>query len=368
MIYYLSIGLIGIFSIITQSQIQGILGSKKLYTYLTIASFLLFIVLGGLRFEVGADWEPYGTLFEETTNWSATITSRVETLFSLFMLLCKFFSNSYLVFIFLLFTISFILKFITIKRYSPDIHLSLCIYLFTVFLIYDINGLRQGLAIGILFQTIPFIINRKFLNFMLLVLMATFCHISAIIFFPFYFIANFKISNRNLFFSLAPIIGLSFLAGRSLESSVLFQNLLTADRLLHYSVYLTPQYQNADESFFSVALLQRLFIFIIFLHYYDRIKAEERLKLLLRNGYFASVIIFIIFSFSSEFSARLGFYYKSLEIIIIPMLVSSPSSRVERLVLASLFIAFCFAGTFRLLSLPDGHLLPYHNILTNLLF
>ena len=361
-------GTIGLFSIISQFMQNGIFRRKKLYIYLLVISFTLVFILGGLRFEVGADWEPYNLLFEETTSWSAVITSRVEMLFSMFILIFKFFSNSYSVFILLLFSLSFGLKSISIKRYSPDIHLSLCVYLFTVFLIYDINGLRQGLAIGILFQSIPFILNRRFLGFLILIAIATLCHISAVIFLPFYFLANLKFSNRNLLIALIPLVGMAFEVGRLLESSIIFQNLLTADRFLHYSVYLSAQYQNADDSLLSIALLQRLFVFIMFLQYYDRIKVDDKLKLLLRNGYFISLIIFIVFSFSSEFSARLGFYYKSLEMLIIPMIVSGPARRAERLVLTLLFIAFCFAGTFRLLSLPDGHLLPYQNVITNLLF
>jgi len=101
-------------------------------------------------------------------------------------------------------------------------------------------------------------------------------------------------------------------------------------------------------------------MFIINFH---RINTDEKIKLLLRNGYFFSIVLFLLFSFSSEFAARLSFYYKALEIVIVPLIVYSFSKSYQRLSFLILFTAFSIFGIYRLLSLPDGYLIPYNNII-----
>lgn len=358
MIYYLIISVLSLFSLF--KQVNHKTRNIKL---LTIISFVFLVMVGGFRYQVGADWESYERLFFSLVNWSDVIVAREEILFTTFMYSIKNLFNNYSVFVFILFVVSFSLKYNIIKCYSPDIFLSLMVYLYTLFLIYDINGLRQGLSIGIVLQGIPFILNRKLCNFLILIIIASLCHISALLFLPLYYLAKMQISNKILLLSFIPVMGVSFQVGNILQFSSAFQNFLAIEKFVHYSVYTTDVYKNSSDFILNIALFQRLFIFALFMFYYKQIKIKDDLKLLLRNGYFISIIIFVMFSFSSEFSARLGFYYKSLELIIIPLIVSCPSKCCDRIILLSIFIIFCLVGTYRLLSLTDGNLLPYDNIL-----
>ena len=364
MIYYSILGCLSFFSLSRQVNHQLF---NKLYScrpLIILISFFPFVIIGGLRYEVGADWGPYQKLFDRLADWRSVFEAREEILFSGLMFIIKSMFHDFSIFIFVLFLVSFSLKYSIIRRYSPDIFVSLMVYLYTVFLIYDVNGLRQGLAIGIVLHGVPYILKRKLLPFLALTIMASFFHISALIFVPLYYLARIQISNKILMLSLIPLIVISLQIGSVLQHNSIFQSFLEIERFLHYATYLTDAYHNANESFLNIALFQRLFIFLLFMYYYKKIMFSEDIKLLLRNGYFASIIIFIIFSFSSEFSARLGFYYKSLEILIIPMLVSCPIKRSERLMLLGVFIVFCLFGIYRLLSLPfEGYLLPYKNIL-----
>lgn len=365
MVYYLLLALLALCTLSRIVVPTDRWRQLRLTPFLIGLALLAFLVVGGLRHEVGADWEPYRLLYERLTSWSAAREAREEILFCTGMFLGRMAGLSYATFIFLLFLLSFGLKARIFRSHSPDLFLSLGVYAFTVLLIYDLNGMRQGLAIGILLQTIPFTLERRILPYLVLLAVASLCHISALIFAPMFWIARIELGNRKLLLGLPLILGGLLGLSKVLGSSAILQDLLSAERFLHYSVYTTDAYRNANENFLNAALLQRLTTFLLFLYYYPRMRAETPLKLLLRNGYLASVAIFTLLSFSSEFSARLGYYYKSLEMLMIPMVVWAPERKIERFLLATFFFALCAIGTSRLLSLPDGMLLPYRNLLTH---
>jgi hypothetical protein len=360
MIYYVSILLLSLFSFANQ------LNNKNKYLKIFgVLCFCYLVVLGGLRYQVGTDWNTYHRLFTESSNWKDVYLTKQEILFSIFMYCVKLLINSYSFFIFATFLFAFSVKYYVIQYYSPDIFLSCIIYFFTVFMIYDVNGLRQGIAIGFILLSISSILKEKPFHYLITVTVAVLFHYSAFIFYPFYFLARVQIKNKTLMWSFV-VLALFAIPLRSLiENSAIVQNIMLTESLMHYADYFgnVAFDPRPTSSIFNIALLQRLFTLIAFLFYYKQIQIDEKMKLLLRNGYFISIVIFIVFSFSSQISARLSFHYKALEIIMIPLIVSSPIKVNQRLLLLLVFISFSIFGIYRLLSLPDGHLLPYDNLL-----
>lgn len=358
MIYYLTILFLFLFSFLNHFRLD-----KFGINLLIAAIFIFFIFLGGFRFEVGADWGSYRELFINISNWNDLFYTRVEPLFMLFGFLTKNIMNNYSFFIFIFFTVSFSLKFNFIRVYSPDIFLSLIIYFFTLFLIYDVNGLRQGMALGLTLFSTKYILNRNNYKFLLILLIACLFHTSAIIFIPFYYLSRIKISNRILSISLFLIVALSIPLRYFFKNSELFQSLILIDSFKHYSVYTTSEDYKLDIPILSVAVFQRIFIMLFFILSYQRIKVEENVKLLFRNAYFIGIVLFLLFSFSSEFAARLSFYYKAFEIAMIPLIVYSFPRFHQKIILLLLFTCLAIFGTYRLLSIPYGYLLPYNNLL-----
>lgn len=316
-----------------------------------------------MRFEVGADWDPYKELFINISNWKDLFNSREEPLFMIFSYFVKNIINDYSFFIFIFFTISFYTKFYFIRIFSPDIFLSLIIYFYTLFLIYDVNGLRQGMALGLTMISIKYILDRNIYKFLAILLAASLFHTSAIIFIPFYYLSRIKINNRTIFISLLLVVALSIPLRQVLKNSQIFQNLIQIDSFKHYSVYTTDEDYKLDIPILSVAVFQRIFIFLLFMITYSRIKVEEKTKLLFRNGYFIGMVLFLILSFSSEFAARLSVYYKAFEIAMIPLVVYSFPKNHQKLFFLILFTLFATFGIYRLLSIPYGYLLPYNNII-----
>ena len=144
-----------------------------------------------------------------------------------------------------------------------------------------------------------------------------------------------------------------------LKSSLL-DYLFTFQRLSGYENFLFNSERNTSIPILSLAVFQRFVIFYIFWFYYEKLKCDKKLKNLLLNGYVISLIIFLVFSFSSEFAARLGFYYKSLELLIIPLIVSSQIKIINRVLLLILFLIYVIIAVYRLLSVDGNGLIPYN--------
>ncbi|MFK1805304.1 EpsG family protein [Bacteroides fragilis] len=66
------------------------------------------------------------------------------------------------------------------------------------FLIFDVNGLRQGLAIGFILYSCKFIFSRNIWGFLFMIILATLSHSSAIVFFSCLFFAKHSIFYKEI--------------------------------------------------------------------------------------------------------------------------------------------------------------------------
>jgi len=358
MIYYFILILLAFFSLYNLSNLN-----RNQNRYIRLFSFLMFIVVGGLRYSVGTDWSQYEVTFNSLESVGDIFTAREEKLFMVFMYISKKIINSYSFFVFAFFSVAFYLKYIIFKRYSTDIFLSLIIYFFTLFLIYDLNGIRQGMALAFVFLSIPLLLNKKPFLFILIILIGSLFHISAIIFLPFYWMSKFKISKKSMILIIAASLIVSIPIRVIVENSDYLQLFLAMDSFSHYSFYVTDDIAARDVSILSIAVFQRVFIFVLFIINFDKIKASDELKSLLLNGYFVSILLFVFLSFSADLAARSSFYYKSLEILMIPLIVTCQTKLTSRMLLFLIFFLFATVGAYRILEIPNGGLIPYQFII-----
>ncbi|MDD4968795.1 MAG: EpsG family protein [Paludibacter sp.] len=358
MIYYFTLIFLSVFSMYELHR----LGNTKNEIGIVLC-FLLILILGGLRFQVGTDWNTYNNIFRGTQTFTDVLHSQREKLFMTFLFFSKRIYNNYSFFIFSFFAISFSLKFQFIKKYSSDIFLSLIIYFFTLFIIYDINQIRQGMALAFVLLSTSAILDRKIFRFIILIFIASLFHLSAIVFIPAYWISKIRISPKTIFIVLGLSLSFSLTISAIIENSSIVQALLKTETFSHYSTYINNANFIKELSILSIGVMQRILIFLLFLFYFDNIKAKENLKYLLLNGYFISIVIFIFLSFSAELAARLSFYYKALEILIVPYIVTSQKLIQNRIILFILFFALSILAIYRLLDVHNNGLIPYNSIL-----
>ncbi len=365
LIYYFLILCLGGASLFVGLTPRDQPGRDKLYAAMVVAALAGLVLVGGLRKNVGTDWDSYQILFAQFSSWRSVWEAREEVLFCSLMYVSRLIFDNFYFCIFVIFALTFILKAKIIIRLSPDVFLSLCVYCYTLFMIYDLNGLRQGLAMAFLFLAIPFVLARKLKLFLVFVFLASLCHLTAVVFLPFYFIGRINLDNRKMILVFLAAMLLAWQVSHVIQYNSYVQAFLALEQFSHYNYYVSGEDVVVGSQIFSPAFFQRVIILLLFMVYFGKIKAKLEFKLLLRNAYIVSILLFILFNFSADLSTRLSFYFKSMEIFMVPMVATSPESKQERLLLTLFFILLCLVGVNRLLAIPHGQLVPYHNLITN---
>ena len=94
------------------------------------------------------------------------------------------------------------------RRYSPNYWLSFFFFIAsTDYLSWVQNGVRQFLAASILFLCVPLIAKKRFIPAIIIVLLVSLIHSSALIYLPFIFIINGRSWNMRTLFFIVGIIG-----------------------------------------------------------------------------------------------------------------------------------------------------------------
>lgn len=83
----------------------------------------------------------------------------------------------------------------TLKKYSDDYIFAVLFFITLGTYSFVFNGIRQGLAMGFFSLATPYILNRKILPYIIIVLFASLFHKSALVLLPFYFLAVLNIKD-----------------------------------------------------------------------------------------------------------------------------------------------------------------------------
>lgn len=346
MIYYILFFLIMFLSIFDLVKIN-----KNIKTYIFFVACFLIIVFGGLRDEVGTDWYNYKLLF---------LGEKTDVEYS-YIFLSNFFKSvncGYSSFLFFIFILAFYLKAKTLKKYSKYPIISLLVYIPTVLIIYDMNGIRQGLALGITLYSFKYIIEKNKIKFFLSILIATTIHISAIVFLPAFFISKLNIGNKmNLSVLLLMLLNLYF-------------NIMSKIIISLYSMFPYRFFQRVyDYSIISkednniMGLIQRLIIFIIAFYFLKRLENEDNNISYFIKFYTISTYIYILFYNFGIVASRGSAYYKIFELILIPLFLDLLKSKVLKIKIFFIIVLYLLLIINKYLKLENNGLVPYKNII-----
>jgi hypothetical protein len=161
---------------------------------------IVFILISGLRWKVGGDSFAYQELFEMNLDTKMGFFDlleenlKYEPFFLMFMVLCKAIINEFWFFqlchaIFINITI-----FYFIRRYCTLKFTGLLIYSFFFYFYFNMEILREAIAVCIFLWMYPFFVKRKWIKYYLLALVAIMFHYSALtlLFFPIFRNVTFK--------------------------------------------------------------------------------------------------------------------------------------------------------------------------------
>ena len=326
----------------------------------------IMMLLAGLRWNTGTDWDNYLYYFEYQVRDSTLGESGFEYFYELYIRFFTFITNNYT---WVLISTAFIIIFLTYKpilKFSPY-------PLFSLFLLYTYSfnssgfGYRQDLAIAITTFSIIFVYNRKFLKFVFFVIIATFFHQSAIIFVFAYWIPFIKWNRKTIFLI---ILGVFFLG---LAFSNVTNLALAFSDTAHDKVegYTTGSYEDSvgDTSNPYLVVIRgisnRLFLLVYIIILVKKYVHKENIKnvMFFLNLYLFGLILFLIASPIAVVFVRFTRYFDMYFILLIPLCLYYIPKRVRfNAVIILLFYTLIKFSLF--LALDEKVFVPYKSIFT----
>ena len=233
---------------------------KNLFVKILYWSTCLFLfMLSFLRWETGTDWVNYYNYFQRVL-YHPYEYDEFEVGFRVLNYAVRSFTNEYTVLLFFSGLMLFFFQSKAIKELSPFPLLSLtCLFASQA---ANILFVRQWMAIAILFYSIVYIKRRKFLPFLLLVLLAITIHRSAGIFIFAYWIFKAKISVKWMMIWLVSTVVFSLFI-QNLLNSLLgnLGNLVIEDKL---NTYLSESYNSGlNKEFINIYWLGTMLYFVM---------------------------------------------------------------------------------------------------------
>lgn len=278
-----------------------------------LLAILLPCLLAAIRYEVGTDYQNYYYYY---INHSSTsffdyyhlenkpvlgiwIFSKVAGLFQSFNLF---------LFLFALATYIPISHFILKHSKTIPVSLASFIYLMTIFT-SGLNIMKQTVAMSFIIVSLDYIKEKKIINFIFFILMASMFHSTAWVFLPFYFIqvdrkeetTSHNVRNGTL---------INILIVVSCIAACFFVDKITSLFGTHYAEYFSVKGDNANKSFYiSVVWL----VIILFLRH-SLLKRSEDNKLYIVC--YCIGVIFGSFGFSFVFGKRIAIYFSSVRFLL----------------------------------------------------
>ena len=172
--------------------------NSKKHSIILILSILIICVVLGIRYDVGVDFLAYDYIykyqfFDDVESGYALVN---KFLFSLGLPSSSIFT---LVAFFQLFLFAK-----GIEKINPHyLPLAFFFYFTTLYFFLSLNVLRQTLAFSIFVYSIKYIVNKQFIKYIVVILLASTIHKSAFILIPLYFVLNIDWLLEHRIFQLA---------------------------------------------------------------------------------------------------------------------------------------------------------------------
>lgn len=146
------------------------------FLYFILFSFLVLFI--GFRDNIGTDWWIYERLF-----LLKDVESIIEPGFNLIQIIVRrFFGHNVFSLIFCVAFVSVGIKFLAFNRLAPLWSTAVLFYFGSFGVNQDMNMIRQGLAVGVLLFSLPFLSSGKIKMFVFVVLISSLFHVSSLVF------------------------------------------------------------------------------------------------------------------------------------------------------------------------------------------
>ena len=305
---------------------------------------------------IGTDTYMYSDIFH--------YPNKIEIGYQIFSNIVKFFGGDFHVFLSFFFLLSFSFKLISFKLTSGNMIISLLVYCGFWFLVYDMNAIRQGLALGFIAMSISFLNRKNQKMFYLMMFFAIINHYSAIIFLPFGLLVN-KIRCSNKLF-LIIFFFILFLSITQVAQPIInfISGFLGNDNHLvgKANAYVKDKMYN-ENILYSFSTFIRVVVLFITFFSLQTIKMSSRLKNILMWSALINISLYLIFSQFEIIATRLSLYYRFSECVFFSFLPNIPKNNMLKFLIGFFIFLYVVFQIYQTLSIENNNLTPYKSII-----
>lgn len=292
-------------------------------------SCMILVLVSGLRSNIG-DTPVYIQIFNALPNTVGEFLSSKGNLFQddngfylIVTFIKQFISNDPQVFIFIMALITNVLIVVILYKYSIAIEMSLFLYITTGIYLITMNGVRQYLASAIVFFCIRYTIKGEFKKFLILIILMSTIHKSALIFIPVYFFVRLKPFSKmtGIVLGVSSVVLLFFE-----QMSGLISVILAGTQYAQYNEYIYKAGGGAN-------ILRVLVVAVpVVLSFYGRKKIEEENDPVINIcvNYSILALTVYILSLQNWVFARFDVYFSLYSLILIPWVIHKLFKSAER--------------------------------------
>ncbi|SFS53669.1 EpsG family protein [Lutibacter maritimus] len=311
----------------------------------------LLILVSGFRDMIGGyDVYIYGEVYEYINKYTY-LRSTFEKGFIAYFIGLNYINGQREFMFFITALIMVLLHFYTIKKYSPILYMSAFIF-FCKFFLMSFVYLRQGLAMGLVWLSIRYVIQKRYMPFVCIVLLAFFMHKSAILFLPFIVIAHKKLGPYQLFL----ITTASFIIAISPLGQLILNYFIEGIDYAKLNIY--GEKFTAINVFYLLEAVLLAYLALKFRkHFY-----QSTPTIVIFNGFLLYVLIILI-SLTNATFVRLAWVFFIFVVVALPYMYTFITDfKLQRTFKIAIFVYYTFVF-FRLLTVFDGgDFMPYKSI------
>ncbi len=329
-----------------------------------VSTFFIFLLLTGLKGDVGTDYNGYFYLYN---NWGQKkytepfVSIQIEPGFWFLCYISNLLKIPFSAFWFCIACINIVTKFVFFKKLSPYLFLSLLIYLSGLYIERDFDGIRQGLSVGIAYISILNYFDKKKIKHIILLLIAISIHYSSLIFILIPLLCRIKIKKIVIFFLIA--IGIIALVLNFNIISLILTILPNGYISTRINTYMTQSAYSGNIGL-NIGIIIRIIVLLLFCNVdYKKLNLSKDVYNFLKNGFLLSILCFLFFNNMEIIAHRLAYGYRELQIIIIPLcfkyfVIDTKHSANFKFLSFQFYCFYAFILFYRMINTP--HLKKYY--------
>lgn len=356
--YYIILSIAGFFSLLEIKRLKR----KNAFALYALLCIYLY-VLSFIRWETGTDWGTYYTYFTNSSNLGSN--SDFEPLFAFINIFANNVSGDYT---FCLLIQASILFYFQVKGiHKMSIYPLTSLFMLIGIQFANVNFVRQWIAVMILFCSVNYIQQRKFLYYLILVIIASCIHRTSLIFLLAWWIYHLRLSKKTMVILMCASVIFSSVISMAFESIGGMFGEVVQYKL---SVYMDDFDQTEGTGFSSImtivkGVLNKCLIFFVILFFIDKIEEKYPYSRGYFNLYWFGIILYFSLIGVNIVFVRFSYAFDIMLVVLFPYIFSVVRKNSNKVFIWGVLFMYLMMRMYVYLNTYYNEYVPFKTILNS---